>query len=230
MTTHKFNCPQCEKSYVAKTSQLVIGANFFDCVDCKVEFQMSFDGSDLQLLDFKKNGLRSCPQCSFEYPLSQPDCPHCGVIASKFQQKAPTQLRELWAYVLDHFDDPEAHQKFVRLAAKLNLSHFALACYRGIAEALPHDEVAQQMLEQLRVAETARVLAAPPELERSQQLPNRRYWLLVPLIAALLLIGVGIIDVEKRNLVGIGAMVAFLNIGLVLQFSGISFFDFRSRS
>ena len=162
-----------------------------------------------------------CPKCQSVNRVSASDCEVCGVDFKKIEMlqkdghhfhKISRTLHDQWQYVLSHYDDMTAHQKFLTLC--LGKGHLTLGArsYQKVLQVLPADETATLMLKQI-----AAVTEVPFELVRSNK-KSLSFWRthmfsLVFAVAGLIIMS-GFIFPQSRNLVGAGVAILVVAYGV----------------
>jgi hypothetical protein len=198
--------------------------------------------------DIPKEFVRKCPKCGAFNTKAAEDCHKCHVILARAEGMAlepksgalPSLIRA-WQELLSDYENVTKHIAFVDRCEDLQAIPFALKKYQALKEAQPHDDVARKMFEQVwmkslvhgadrmvRASEIRRYIADfkgsrfYKKLYKSVVLSVNwpRVIKISPWALYTLLILVGMTSASLRNLVGIGASLFFMHLGLRLFFKG----------
>lgn len=221
-----FYCPNCDASYRSQRGQLYRGENTFECLQCRSEFSMAWDGKSLELIDFKKpvevqETLNPCAHCG-ERVVLDPDfgCLKCGKFPSR-----ETPFAERWKNLLIQFDDEVAHEQFFAECLRRGELELALESYKKSFELLPADRLIRSQILRCQAA-----LASPSlVMESTSTLRDKRVggvfilaralpWLPILFCLGLIILSLQSSNGENRNLAGIGGMALVIYVGLLLQF------------
>ncbi len=188
-----------------------------------------------------------CPKCAKPVALGASECGSCGVMISKARDVAAAggeprlpaatpMLESLWKKVIADYGDPALHAEFVRLAEKERALPYAAAQYAQMLKLMPTDEVTQSKVREVQALATLIMPPREPAMaagfvsgsagssssggESKLNRPRKyvRLWQL-PLMAATVLIIVGLLIPFFRNLVGVGAAFLFLAVAVQFQFN-----------
>ncbi len=249
-------CPSCNKLFRIESREIKSASPHFDCNACKTRFTFDFppisankvetrvvsQTDTFQLEDSIDREampeLRRCPKCNAMNPRLTKDCIKCGIIFEKVEKLgsdgplgAIPSLVKAWQDLMGDYDNLKKHMSFVHRCEDLQALPFALKKYESLKEAQPQDPLAQQMFHQVLLKNfktRAQKMAAVQNLQSALATINwSRLRKLAPLVIGLSLILVGLSRHTARNLIGIGAAVLFLSIGLTVFIKGrISLEDF----
>ena len=234
----KFKCNQCEEGFSLNYPEClgmdeVIG--FADSWEETSEAQQDVEALEVKTTDASivddapqnvpvepEVGTLPCVKCGALNPAANEDCLQCGVIFSKFKvkkedpiaAKAPQKLKEIWQMVTHHYEDEDLHEEFLRQCRKANQLEFASSRYKKILDAQPNEEVAQRY--QDKIFALASVPAEKPvKVEKKKfRVP---FTSLVMLMSAIVMF-MGYMMPELRNLMGIGAACLFVTTAIRLIF------------
>jgi len=183
--------------------------------------------------------LKKCPKCSAINPKMASECLKCHVIFEKVEDLAmdpalgafPSLVRA-WQELMSDYDNLKKHLAFVDRCEDLQALPFALKKYEILKQAQPQDEVAQKMFQSVWVKALAgKVIGQVAQHKYVNQYLGQVNWTrmrkLAPFAFALIFILSGLAHVGLRNLVGVGAAILFLTLGLTIFIKGrISLADF----
>jgi hypothetical protein len=117
----------------------------------------------------------TCPKCQRERMPGDEACARCGLLMERWESYAHVEpslaaLDDPWQALQEAWHDPEAHVRFLELAASLDGLDVAAAKYRRVTIDRPDDEAAQTGLRQsVERAQTLYVLKA--RMERPPRAP-----------------------------------------------------------
>ena len=166
------------------------------------------------------------------------DCIKCGVIFEKIDTLgndgrlgAIPSLVKAWQDLMGDYDNLKKHMSFVHRCEDLQALPYALKKYESLKEAQPQDPMAQQMFHQVLLKNLkgrAQQITAVQNMTSALATINwARLRKLAPLFLGLCLILIGISKHSARNMIGIGAAVLFLSIGMTVFIKGrVSLHDF----
>ena len=163
-----------------------------------------------------------CPKCGESYKKGDVECRKCGVVFAKVQalQKdtvfAPKDIKSFWEQVIEHYDDKDMHQEFLRQCLKDDRLDYASSKYRQILEVQPSDEMALAMKNEIVALANVKI----PEVSSVKKKRSKRripfMGLVIFLSTAAMVFGYFI--PEMRNLVGLGASTLFLALAIKYYF------------
>ena len=190
----------------------------------------------------------SCPKCTEPYSAGQQECAKCGLVFAKFAEKSirprsdfdvmssSPEVKAAWDDVIANYDDFSKHQNFIYLAQLEDGLEYAAKRYALILEACPVDELAQRAQKEIvaiasvrfemrasrpegRVARTDWWRDAAASLFEGLDLELRklRFPSLI-LIFCGIVITMGVLLPNERNLVGIGSSILFFILALRYYF------------
>lgn len=242
-TRPKFQCNTCEqKFWIAYPESLeqpngVIGFPMDWTEEPKIDapkqndvVQKAFEARR-PLPEFQEEAILeayNCENCGAEYFESDKECPGCAVVFEKLEKKkqpaevaASDSVKKAWELVFESYEKENLHQDFIQICKEEGNLAFAAGKYKRIAEACPNDEITKSRIDQieaivstpLAIKKETREVDAPQKKKR-KGLPFRISSLLVLLCGVV--IAMGFILPNARNLIGIGT--SFLFIVLALRF------------
>ena len=164
-----------------------------------------------------------CVKCGALNPVSFKECQKCGIIFEKYQvkkddpigAKAPQKLKEIWQMVLNHYEDDDLHEEFLRQSRKANQLEFASSRYRKILEAQPNEEIAKRYIN--KIIALASIPAEKPIKDEAKRKFRVPFTSLAMLLSAIVMF-MGYMMPELRNLMGIGAAFLFITTAIRLIF------------
>jgi len=163
-------CPECCKLYRIDTRDIISDSPHFDCIQCKVTFQVEADPesprnlitktanqmhlSQLNFHELNPEAIRKCPKCACSNLKSKVECIKCGVIFEKYDKSEreggvlPSVARA-WSELLQDYNNIAKHMSFVDQCDELMAIPYALKKYEELRELQPFDEIANQMHERV---------------------------------------------------------------------------------
>jgi hypothetical protein len=194
-------------------------------------------------LDVKPNVLKmksfkACPKCQTQNELLNKECDQCGVLFEKVQDVPMDSklgvfpsLIKAWQDLMTDYENVTKHIKFVDRCEDLQALPFALKKYEALKEAEPNDSLMKQMFHRVLIKSLKTKTENITWLNKTTEVLARvnwaRAWKMAPMAVATGLIVFGLSKHGMRNLVGIGAAILFLNVGLKVFIKGrISAKDF----
>lgn len=237
----RVRCPHCRKLYLVQYADVKEAKPRFECVQCHNRFWVPMADIDLSAeiqgiaMNQKERGARPsvkstlkeptepCPKCFKSIPAGEPECPHCGVVVKKirelgFIESAPAhseQLGSAWKRVLSNYDDETLHSDFLRIAQRERNLPFAAAQYGQINKLMPGDETTMKRMTEVQALGEALL----PPTEKTRPAPNYTKLWQIPLLAATIMILVGLALPMFRNIVGVGAAILFFAFAIQIQAS-----------
>lgn len=192
--------------------------------------------------------FRVCPQCAQRNPRGRTECMHCGIIFEKAElvqahkdTKTTPALVRTYKDLLKDYENWSKHLSFVDQCEELQALPFALKKYQQLKKAQPNDQIAKKMWESIgfRMVNSAvsksvsKTVSKTVAQAQSQypgfftfwgdvygQIPWLRLRKLSPLIVSAGFIVIGMSSSGLRNLVGMGAAILFLFIGITWFIKG----------
>lgn len=233
--TLRVRCPHCRKLYLVQFSDIQEAKPRFECEQCHTRFWLSMADMDLLQevqgipLRIKETPLqkplakpkisgspRPCPKCFKAVDQASSECPHCGVMIEKVKNQlsfidnlpahSPT-LAALWKRVLNQYSDEQVHQEFLRACQRERNLAYAGAQYAQMLKLMPADEMTIRRVSEVQALGS--VMVPPIDSARKAGKNFPRLWQ-VPLMAAALVMAVGLVLPVFRNMVGVGAAFLFL--------------------
>jgi len=169
-----------------------------------------------------------CPKCGFKNNQKATECLSCKVVMSKFKElqsdpiwaQAPQKLKELWGVVMSHYEDEDLHQEFIRQCRKAQQLEFAASRYKKILLSQPNEELANKFRNEIvLISSVSSEGYKEPFNSETKKLIKYKvpFTSLVMLLSAIVMF-VGYMTPEFRNLMGIGAAVLFVTTAIKLLF------------
>lgn len=250
-------CPSCNKLFRIDSREIKSSSPYFDCTACKARFTFDFPPPNVNRIETRVVSqkdtfqledsvdqeampeLKKCPKCSAMNPRLTKECIKCGVIfervesvpASDAALGAIPSLMKAWQDLLSDYDNLKKHVAFVDRCEDLHALPFALKKYQSLKEAQPQDDLAQTMLHRVLLRNIGTKAKNLSLVQKSQEALSKVNWVrvrkLAPMIIGLLLVLIGLTTNSYRNMVGVGAALLFLTIGLTVFIKGrLSIEDF----
>lgn len=215
----------------------------------KIETRVVSQKDSFQLMDSVDKeeqaaapSLKSCPKCEAMNPQMSKECLKCGVIFSRVEELpmdaslgAIPSLVKAWQDLMSDYSNMTKHVAFVDRCEDLQALPFALKKYETLKEVQPTDSMAQEMFHRVLIRNLQKKVDRISWLTKTRKfmtLANGKInWprvrKLAPFALSAALIVVGLSSPAARNMVGMGAALLFLTIGLTLFIKGrISLEDF----
>ena len=229
----RFRCPHCQKlfctdqtAFEGLTTQSQ-GADF-QCTDCHKDFVLTQAISSSGLYtaeELRKAPFASCPKCSTLKPLGQDECPHCGVLESKFTeiQKVENprlfELNRAWETILQDITVDSSHQVFLEKAHRQSALNFAALKYNNLKKVMGEDPLIEKYLKQIEYRLEAHVQSQlmktrgdAPEAQLSL-LASGRLFIFAALFGTFILI-LNRVKPMFPNLTGLVVAITVLSYGL----------------
>ncbi|MGZ5280120.1 MAG: hypothetical protein ACXWC9_09270, partial [Pseudobdellovibrionaceae bacterium] len=140
-------------------------------------------------------------------------------------------LVKAWQDLMSDYDNLKKHVAFVDRCEDLHALPFALKKYQSLKEAQPQDDVAKKMFHRILLRNIKTKAETNSTYKQAKVLLAQVNWVrvrkLAPFGVALFFILVGLSSNAARNMVGVGAAILFLTLGLRVFLKGrLSLEDF----
>lgn len=207
-----FNCPICQTRYQSEVSEIKSSKPYFQCRSCSTVFAFGFpfEGTPVcEVIQTQQSKTKACPQCgALHFPMDK-ECYSCGVVFDKLstnlsENKSPYLSRK-WNMVLEDFDNHKKHQAFIAECFKASDLEFGIEAYKKIKEA----QGGEDSLCDLRILE----LQALKGVEKIRNNPKNVFQTAI-VVAAALLILIGVVKPYYRNFVGLGVFLCVFMFGV----------------
>lgn len=245
--SHRIRCPKCRKLYVVRAQDIKETRPRFECVGCYERFWVSFvnlsPGEEIlglpldTFVDPKSKVLSpspsedpapvlpGCPKCHARMEPGVDECAQCGVIPAKYlalrtgsRIQGSERLSQLWKKILANYADPDLHEEFVATSFKENNLAYASYQYAQLLKVLPQDEIARSKVKEIEALITLPLVHHQMERDaRTLPRPTFPRWQMMLVVFGLMLIGVGMIVPQLRQVVGLGAVLLFLAVSFRLK-------------
>lgn len=230
----RFRCPHCQKLFCTDQTAFdgASGARLheadFQCTECQKDFKLKkviLSSGLYETEELRKPQFATCPKCSSLKPLGKDECPHCGVLESKFIQLQKVEnprlfeLNRAWENILKDITVDAAHQKFLDMAQKQSALNFAAQKYNDLKKIMGEDTLIEKYLKQIEHRLEAHVqsrLQQTREVDTTTQqsmLGSGRLFILVGLFGTFVLI-LNKIKPMFPNLTGLVVAITVLSYGL----------------
>ncbi|MEZ0391155.1 MAG: hypothetical protein ACAH59_02995 [Pseudobdellovibrionaceae bacterium] len=250
-------CPSCNKLFRIDSREIKSSSPYFDCTACKTRFSFDFPPENVNKIETRVVSqkdtfqladsvdqeavpeLKKCPKCQSLNPRLSKECLKCGVIFERVENLPATDaalgaipsLVKAWQDLLSDYDNMKKHLAFVHRCEDLQALPYALKKYQSLKEAQPQDDLAQKMFHQVVLKNLKGRAEQQNWYQKTQIMLSKVNWPRVrkvsPVALSFLLILIGLFTQSARNMVGVGAAVLFLVIGLTVFFKGrLSLEDF----
>lgn len=176
--------------------------------------------------------LRKCPKCSSLSPRLSKECIKCGIIFERVESVPVTDaalgaipsLVKAWQDLMGDYDNLKKHVAFVDRCEDLQALPYALKKYQSLKEAQPQDDVAQKMFHKVLLKNLHGRAEQMNWYQNAKSALLKVNWVrirkLTPTTIGVLLILSGLFQTAGRNMVGVGAAILFLTVGLTVFFKG----------
>lgn len=233
----RFRCPHCQKLFctdqtafeglTADKNGQPQGADF-QCTDCQKDFVLTKQtlASGLYATEeLRKAKFANCPKCSTLKPLGQDECPHCGVLESKFTELQKVEnprlfeLNRSWEKILKDITVDASHQVFLDQAQKQSALNFAAQKYNDLKKVMGEDPLIEKYLKQIEHRLEAHVksqlMKSRDEAAETQHslLASGRLFIFVALFGTFILI-LNKVKPMFPNLTGLVVAITVLSYGL----------------
>lgn len=183
----------------------------------------------IQEIKSKRAELKKCPKCQTLNPRSATDCIKCQIVFEKYESVTTADAKaggvpsliKAWQDLMHDYNNLTKHMAFVDRCEEMHALPFALKKYKELKEVQPHDSLAQQMVNSVlmkalekRVKSAAGLPLVQKIIARAQEIPWKKIIRLSPFVISVLMILIGAVNLGQRNLVGIGASLLLLTLGL----------------
>jgi hypothetical protein len=250
-------CPSCNKLFRIDSREIKSSSPHFDCTVCKTRFSFDFPPENVNRIETRVVSqkdtfqltdsvdqeaipeLRKCPKCGSLNPRLSKECLKCGVIFERVENLpaedatlgAIPSLVKAWQDLMSDYDNLKKHVAFVDRCEDLHALPFALKKYQSLKEAQPQDDLAQKMLHRVLLRNIKTKAETTSSYQRVKTLLSQVNWVrvrkLAPFVIAAFFILVGLSSGTTRNMVGVGAAILFLTLGLRVFLRGrLSLEDF----
>jgi hypothetical protein len=211
----------------------------FECINCKENFWLAFPEClhlpevvgfpiawlhpTTEFVDRREGETKPCPKCANQVAIHDKECSRCGVVFDKLKMqaaevdaKASRRLLGFWDNVMEHFENEERHQNFLKSCQDENNLDFAMSCYTRLLEAEPSNERAKRMRDSIQALVEVKIeVHTPTRVRRNFILQILNGFLI---LVSLLLCAWGWLIPEFRNMIGFGAALLFLTVALQILF------------
>lgn len=241
-----FDCTVCKTRFTFDFPPKDLKKIETKVVSQKDSFQLQ-DSVDKESLP---NELKTCPKCEALNPRLSKECIKCGVLFEKVEDLpmdaklgAIPSLVKAWQELMSDYSNATKHVEFVHRCEDLHALPFALKKYQTLKELQPQDDMAKQMFHQVflknikknieeQAGKNSFIRENYEQLKtRWQNFSERVNWLRIrkfsPIFIGMSMMLLGHFLHGSRNLMGAGAAILFLTVGLTLFIKGrISLDDF----
>jgi len=250
-------CPSCNKLFRIDSREIKSSSPHFDCTACKTRFSFDFPPENVNRIETRVVSqkdtfqltdsvdqeaipeLRKCPKCGSLNPRLSKECLKCGVIFERVENLpaedatlgAIPSLVKAWQDLLSDYDNLKKHVAFVDRCEDLHALPFALKKYQSLKDAQPQDDLAQKMVHRVLLRNLKTKAETTSSYQQLKSVLSQVNWVrvrkLAPFGIAAFFILVGLSSGTTRNMVGVGAAILFLTLGLRVFLRGrLSLDDF----
>lgn len=254
-----FRCPTCSKLYESDVKSIKSTSPHFDCLVCGDTFSFQFPVKDLnqiQTFSVGKGGpasqrlTKECPKCGALNQNAATECYSCQIVFRQYEllknetyPQAVPSLVALWKEFLNDFENFEKRQKWLESCRNLKQLDYAETKLHSLKRVLGDSLICDEALKQVSEMKKADLIAViTPSATISKGgfkkwqfflkdiLLQRRNLFLGPVLFSLILIMVGLLQAQHRNMVGLAVALLMLHFGLILTIRGkISLSDFIKK-
>jgi len=224
-----FRCPDCSKLYSSDPENIYVENPEYSCTSCETEFTVSLIQAleNSEVVGVKKQS--EAPSETINLPIQ--DSLNVEVTAQElteervdelindFQDKASEEQEDrsairhadkfelLWQDVLGCYADREAHAKFIRTCSDEGRLEFAHQMYGNILKNNPTDRIAHSFVTKMQVSAEVEAFVGS---EKSHQMLTTSFYITLAIVSTgLVLILMGLIFGENKNLAGLGIALIF---------------------
>ncbi len=139
--------------------------------------------------------------------------------------QSPKSIADLWAAVLDHYEQERKHQEFILACYRAGCLYYASQKYARILNTAPTDRIALKMQNQIEVFAMKKQIEKPVDKKLTEKLAKKKafsksarlsdFAVIVGIAVTLL----GFISPSFRNLVGVGIFIFVMAAGFRYFFS-----------
>lgn len=166
-----------------------------------------------------------CARCGFNNPIQLKECQSCGVIFKKVESRQKdedegvsgySELRVQWSGILADFENKKLHDSFLQSCQKANHLPYASEKYAKLEQAIGPEPMVQEMRDKIiKIASQPLVVPTSQSRQQSRRFkalsrPKWARWSNFGILVSALIISVGFMVPEGRNLIGVGAALGFL--------------------
>lgn len=196
---------------------------------------------------------KACPKCGSLNAKGSEECTACRVIFAKLEglptdptlNAQPSLVRKWKELVLD-FENEAKHDDFIQSCRQLNAAKYAENQYQEMLAALGQDETCDRMLKKIRVVSSVleskqpnkvsasaktvapKVTVVTAKTEAAVRPPWMKYLFIGPFAVSALMVLVGMLNLNHRNMIGGGMALGFCAAGLIMMVKGrLSYDDFK---
>lgn len=181
---------------------------------------------------------KACPKCGALNQKSGRECYSCHVIFEKLEGlpkdktlNAQPSLVRKWRELVEDFSNDEKHEDFLISCHQLDALKFAQSKYQTMKEALGEDETCERMLTRLDAMLIVGMKSPKMKggVSAKPQRPTWMKWFFIgPFATSALMVLIGALNLNHRNMIGGGFALAFCAAGLIMMIKGrISYDDFK---
>lgn len=180
---------------------------------------------------------RSCPKCGALNDRASKECVSCHVIFEKLlglpedkSLRAQPSLVRKWKEVAEDFNNEDKHEAFLMSCRQLDALRFAQSKYQAMKQVLGGDSTCERMLARIDALLVVGIKSAM--VAKEEKASGRPQWMkyvfIGPFATASLMIIIGALNLNHRNMIGGGFALAFCAAGLIMMIKGrISYDDFK---
>lgn len=230
----RFSCMSCETHFWVPFPEAL------EATDVMLGFPTSWDRPEVlvdNVIEAPANRgpvlspkVFNCPKCDAAYAANDTECSSCGVIFAKFLQKqdsevtsayAPKEVKLAWEQLVHDYESYTKHQAFIAIAQSNDCLDYALLQYEKVLSVSPSDVLALKA--QKEIASIAVTIAELTEVPHWSAMFKDRIYPHLRLVGLLyflcaIVICIGVLVPELRNLVGFGSAVLFSLLALRFYF------------
>ncbi len=226
-----FECVACKTQFSIEklflTAPSVPSVIFGKLISLPTEEQLAEQLAEQ--LEEPAEDLMICAKCQKPNPRQRKECLRCGVVFAKVDalKKANEPLRikfsedkkeiiedsvpvtpsliRSYQELLKDYQNITKHLAFVDQCEELHALPFALKKYKQLKRHQPRDPIAEKMISSILFRSFGKI---------GQRMPIKRMTRLAPYVISMTLILLGFVVENSKNLVGFGAAILFLALGL----------------
>ena len=158
----RVRCPYCSQTFRSFTREWEDNTPDFQCSVCQKTFWIQGQSTDSvivgNVIDTPKHspkpvGVRIskkvCPRCVEEVPITDQECPHCGVVFIKMIEDYTFQIRGAWNKVTKNWQNDNIHDEFLKLCHKQKELVYGIFCYNKVLKEDRSNKKAKEMIQRM---------------------------------------------------------------------------------
>ena len=158
----RVRCPHCSQTFKTFKREWEDNTPNFQCSVCQKAFWIHGQSTDSVILGKpietpkhspQRTALREakkvCPRCVEEVPITDQECPHCGVVFIKMIEDYTFQIRGAWNKVTKNWQSESIHDEFLKLCHKQKELVYGIFCYGKVLKEDKDNKKAKEMIQRM---------------------------------------------------------------------------------